>query len=90
MYSSVGTDLACEPTSVKTTDVYTNRQRLVSLSQMANYPFYHPTGGRRLSCARHCNNGAQHVPKAVYRSGVNDEHTTSDIGIKTWVPAHHS
>ena len=38
------------------------------------YSFYHPAKGRRLSRSRHCNKGAQPVPKAVYCSGCREKH----------------
>ena len=38
------------------------------------YSFYRPTEGRRLSRPRHCSNGAQPMPKAVYRSDCRDKH----------------
>jgi len=38
------------------------------------YSFYRSTEGGRLSRPRHCSNGVQPVPKAVYRSGIRDKH----------------
>ena len=38
------------------------------------YSFHHPTEGRKLSRPRHCNKGAQPVPKTVYRSSCCDKH----------------
>ena len=38
------------------------------------YSFYRPAEGRRLSRPRHCNEGAQPMPMAVYRSGCHEKH----------------
>ena len=37
------------------------------------YSFYRPAQGWRLCRPRHCSNGAQPMPKAVYRSGCRDK-----------------
>jgi len=36
--------------------------------------FYRRIEGGRLRRPRHCNEGAQPMPKAVYRSGCHDKH----------------
>jgi len=48
------------------------------------YSFYRPTKGEWLSRPRHCSKGVQHVPKAVYRSGCRDKHTTVRAEIRSW------
>jgi len=44
--------------------------------------------GRRLSRPRHCNNGVQPVPKAVYRIGFYKKPATAHGGIQTLVLSH--
>jgi len=43
------------------------------------YSFYRPTEGARLRLPRHYSEGAQPVPKAVYRSSCRDEHNLGPL-----------
>ena len=68
------TDLGCESAERLAATIRTPSPFIIITQLVSWYSFYRPTEGGRLSRPRHCSQGAQPVPKAVYRSDCRDKH----------------
>ena len=68
------TDLDCESATKKWQLPSTSTIAFIITQPESWYSFYRPTEGGKLSRPRHCDDGMQPVPKAVYLSGCRDKH----------------